>query len=96
MLAWLFVSVKLQICIWPSCCYCHLLSLAPVNPSFWYRITRVVPDKLHRAVIVCVCVCMLICYNIVLCVIVAQCGSCISQSFVLSADFPTLDLSTRV
>jgi len=25
-----------QICIWPSRCYCHLLSLAPVNPDWFY------------------------------------------------------------
>ena len=27
MLAWLSVWVKVQICIWPSCCHCHSLSL---------------------------------------------------------------------
>jgi len=25
---------------------------------FWYRLTRVVPDKFHRAVNGCVCVCV--------------------------------------
>jgi len=33
MLAWLCVCVKVQICIWPSWCHCHSLSLAPVNPA---------------------------------------------------------------
>jgi len=33
MLAWLCVWVKVHICIWPSWCHCHLLSLAPVNPN---------------------------------------------------------------
>ena len=36
-------------CIWPSWCHCHSLSLDPKNPDwffpFWYRLTRVVPDK---------------------------------------------------
>jgi len=35
MLAWLCVWVKVQICIWPSWCHCHSLSLAPVNPD-WF------------------------------------------------------------
>jgi len=38
-----------QTCIWPSWCHCHSLSLAPVKSRlvlpFWYRLTRVVPDK---------------------------------------------------
>ena len=33
MLAWLCVWVKVQICIWPSWCHCHSLSLVPVNPD---------------------------------------------------------------
>ena len=35
MLAWLFVWGEVQICIWPSGCHCHSLSLAPVNPD-WF------------------------------------------------------------
>jgi len=38
--AMMFVEVKredvwgeVQICIWPSWCHCHSLSLAPVNPD---------------------------------------------------------------
>jgi len=49
MLAWLFVWSEVQTCIWPSWCHCHSLSLASVKSSlvlpFWYRLTRVVPDK---------------------------------------------------
>jgi len=30
------VWVKMQICIWPSWCHCHSLSLAPVNPDWFY------------------------------------------------------------
>jgi len=30
------VWVKVQICIWPSWCHCHSLSLAPVNPDWFY------------------------------------------------------------
>ena len=49
MLVWLCL-VKVQICIWPSLCYWHSLSLTPVNPDWFYlpgltfqcRLTRVV------------------------------------------------------
>jgi len=36
MLAWLSVWDEMQICIWPSRCHCHSLSLAPVNPDWLY------------------------------------------------------------
>ena len=35
MLAWLSVWGEVQICIWPSRCHCHSLSLASVNPD-WF------------------------------------------------------------
>ena len=48
-LAWLSVWSEVQICIWPSWCHCHSLSLASVKSRlvlpFWYRLTRVVLDK---------------------------------------------------
>jgi len=48
-LAWLSVWSKVQTCIWPSGCHCHSLSLASVKSRFvlpfWYRLTRVIPDK---------------------------------------------------
>ena len=48
-LVWLSVWSEVQTCIWPSWCHCHSLSLAPVKSRlvlpFWYRLTRVVPDK---------------------------------------------------
>ena len=48
-LAWLFVWSQEQICIWPSWCHCHSLSVAPIKSRlvlpFWYRLTWVVPDK---------------------------------------------------
>ena len=48
-LAWLSVWSEMQTCIWPSGCHCHSLSLALVTSRlvfpFWYRLTRVVPDK---------------------------------------------------
>jgi len=59
-LAWLSVWSEVQTCIWPSCCYCHSLSLASVKSRlvlpFWYRLTWVVPAKgpLNE----CVCVCL--------------------------------------
>ena len=49
-LAWLSVRSKVQTCIWPSGFHCHSLSLASVKSTlvlpFWYRLTRVVPDKI--------------------------------------------------
>jgi len=36
MLAWLCVWLKVQICIWHSWCHCHSLSLASVNPDWFY------------------------------------------------------------
>jgi len=48
-LAWLSVWSEVQTCIWPSWCHCHSLSLASVKSRlilpFWYRLTRVVPEK---------------------------------------------------
>ena len=48
-LAWLSVWSEVQTCIWPSGFHCHSLSLASVKSRlvlpFWYRLTRVVPDK---------------------------------------------------
>jgi len=48
-LAWLFVWSDVQICIWPSWCQCHSLSVASVKSRlvlpFWYRLTWVVADK---------------------------------------------------
>jgi len=48
-LAWLSVWSEVQTCIWHSWCHCHSLSLASVKSRlvlpFWYRLTRVVPDK---------------------------------------------------
>jgi len=48
-LAWLSVCSEVQTCISPSWCHCHSLSLAPVKSRlvlpFWYRLTRVDPDK---------------------------------------------------
>ena len=48
-LAWLSAWSEVQTCICPSWCHCHSLSLAPVKSRlvllFWYRPSRVVPDK---------------------------------------------------
>jgi len=48
-LAWLSVWSEVQTCIWPSWYHCHSLSLASVKSrlvfTFWYRLTRVVPEK---------------------------------------------------
>jgi len=62
MLAWLCVWVRVQICIWPSWCYCHSLSLAPVNPDWFYFSGAGSPGysrtNSNRAVNGCVCVIM--------------------------------------
>jgi len=59
--AWLSVWSKVQTCIWPSWYHCHSLSLATVKSRsvlpFWYRLTRVVPEK--GPLNVCVCVVLL-------------------------------------
>ena len=61
-LAWLSVWSEMQTCIWPSWCHCHSLSLAPVKSRlvlpFWYRHTRVVPEKGPLNVCVCVFITM--------------------------------------
>ena len=58
-LAWLYIWSEVQICIWPSWCHCHSLSLASVKSRlvlhFWYQPTRVVPDKGPLSGCVCVC-----------------------------------------
>ena len=38
MLVWLSVWGEVQICIWPSRCHCDLLSLAPMNPDWFYHV----------------------------------------------------------
>ena len=59
-LVWLSVWSEVQSCIRPSWCHCHSLSLASVKSRlvspFWYRLTRVVPEKGPLNVCVCVCV----------------------------------------
>ena len=58
-LAWLSVWSEMQTCIWPGWCHCYSLSLASVKSRlvlpFWYRLTRVVPDKGPLNVCVCAC-----------------------------------------
>jgi len=59
-LAWSSAWSEVQTCIWPSGFHCHSLSLASVKSRlvlpFWYRLTRVVPDK--GPLNGCVCVCL--------------------------------------
>jgi len=48
LLAWLSVWGEVQICIWPSWCHCHSLSLASVKTRLvhlWYWVTRIVPKS---------------------------------------------------
>ena len=60
MLGWLSVWSDVQTCIWPSWCHCQSLSLASVKSRlvlpFWYRPTRVVPEKGPLNGCVCLCV----------------------------------------
>ena len=57
---WLSAWIEVQTCIRPSRCHSHSLSLASVKSRlvlpFWYRLTRVVPEKgpLNGCVYVCV------------------------------------------
>jgi len=37
-LVWLSVWGNVQICVWPSWCYCHSLFLASVNPD-WFHLS---------------------------------------------------------
>jgi len=63
-LAWLYVWVKVQICIWPSWCHCYSLpSTHCSSKSRWVlpfccRLTRVVPDKIQEGRTMAVCVCV--------------------------------------
>jgi len=63
-LAWLSVWSDVQICIWPSWCHCHSLSLAAVKSRlflpFWYLLTWVVPEKGPLNGCVCVVIKMLL------------------------------------
>jgi len=58
-LAWLSVWIKVQTCVLSSRCHCHSLSLASVKSrllfSFWYQLTRVVPDKGPLNGCYCIC-----------------------------------------
>jgi len=69
MLAWLCVWVKVQICTWPSWCHCHSLSLAPVNPDWFYFSGAgspgrlVVFDKIQEGHKTVVCVCVFLFWN---------------------------------
>jgi len=78
-LAWLSVWSKVQTCIWPSWCHCHSLSLASVKfrlvLPFWYRPTRVVPEKGPLNGCVCVCVCVCACMRACVCELTGQ-GPC--------------------
>ena len=59
-LAWLSVWSELQTCTRPSWFHCHSLTPASVKSRsvlpFWYRLTRVVPEKGPLNGCVCVCV----------------------------------------
>jgi len=60
-MVWLSVWSEVQTCTWPSWCHCHSLSLASQKSRlvlpFWYRLTRVVPEK--EPLNGCVCVFLL-------------------------------------
>ena len=61
----------------PSWCHRHSLSLAPVKSRlvlpFWYRLTRVVPDRAPLNVCVCVCVSVCLCLCLSVCLSVCYC-----------------------
>jgi len=55
------IWVKVQTCIWPSRCHCHSLSLAPVNPDWFF--TR---DSIYAIVHICHgnSVCLSVCLSV--------------------------------
>ena len=81
MLAWLCVWFKVQIYIWPSWCHCQTLSLAAVNPDWFYlpgwpTILSVVP--LAQCV-----VCPSVCLSVIVCNVL-YCGKTVRPSEKLS------------
>jgi len=94
MLAWLCVLIMVQICIWPNWCHCHSLSLAPVNPDWFYfpGFTFLVPAHLGsprqiqvgRKTVVCACMCngwmnLSVCCDVTLCVLILEFLCCITS-----------------
>ena len=81
-LPWLVVCSDVQICIWPSRCHCHPLSLASAKSRlvlpFWYRLTRVVPDT--GPLNVCVCACVRACVRACVCVRAFRCQNVIRSN----------------
>jgi len=69
-LAWLFVWSDVQICIWPSCCHCHSLSLScfsKIQIGFTFLVPAHLGSPGQRAVKrVCVCVCVCVSYLCIL------------------------------
>jgi len=78
-LAWLSVWSKVQPCIWPSRFHCRSLSLASVKSRlflpFWYRLTRVVPDK-GPLKGVCVCFLDFVMVQVEICIHLCTGGNC--------------------
>jgi len=65
-LAWLSVWGEVQICIWPSWCHCHSLSLASVKSRLvlvlaYLGSPRQSPEGCKKDVCVCPCVCACFC-----------------------------------
>jgi len=86
-LAWLFVWSDVKICIWPSWCHCHSLSLAPIKSRLVF--TFLVPAHLgrprQRAIKrVCLCVWFILFYTFYLSV------PCSRSSWLMSAFEHTL------
>jgi len=52
MLVWLSVWGKVQICIWPSWCHCHSLSLDQVNPD-WFTVLVFMRDSIYAIARIC-------------------------------------------
>jgi len=58
-LAWLSVWSEMQTCIWPSWCHCHSLSLASVNPDWFYPfLVPAHPGSPGQRTVKRVCVCV--------------------------------------
>jgi len=80
MLAWLSVWGEMQICIWPSRCHCHSLSLASVNPDWLYLLVLPFCYQKNRKTIVCLCVCVCMCLRVCMC-------ACVHVVSLLSIDW---------
>jgi len=99
LLAWLSAWGEVQICMWPSWCHCHSLSLAPIKSRLvlpiWYWLTRVVPDKglLNGCCCYCYCCCNTIFFTVSW--FFTLCKQRYEKSLLVSPDFCSVRRNTN-